>query len=326
LVESLWEESAGMLASPFDDTIAGPTGALLLNSTDTGSGCRVVFSQLDLPGVGKTQPAGPASGLSCIARQGFPLSVDLLDQQAQCPLQLRWSTAAMLSARFPIISPAGRAPAVVANAKGDTDCQMQSGFQLIDGGYSEGSALGTLNDLWPTLQEQLLNHNSCVLAIAARPAGEELPGNDPCSTIDAKNELVIPVVLFLQNSPGADIVARPPQVAPELLVPLIGSGAKDLQIGSAAWLQRLDAEANVCPGTAAANACVAATAGVRKALGNSSVVVVAPNSVPALAAPLGWSLSNMSQQQLETAMNEEANTSDAGAMQPFAKLLAYLGG
>lgn len=72
---------------------------------------------------------------------------------------------------------------------------------------------------------------------------------------------------------------------------------------------------------------MSAAAGVRAALGDRSVVVVATNSVPALAAPLGWSLSNMSQHQLAEAMDQEALvTGDGTGMQSFAKLLKYLGG
>ncbi|MDD0859237.1 hypothetical protein NHF46_18900 [Arthrobacter alpinus] len=56
-------------------------------------------------------------------------------------------------------------------------------------------------------------------------------------------------------------------------------------------------------------------------------MVVATNSVPALAAPLGWSLSNMSQRQLAEAMDQEALvTGDDTGMQSFAKLLVYLRG
>lgn len=325
LVESLWEGSAGKLAAPFDTEIGGPTGALMLNSTDTGTGCRVVISQMDLPSDSASQTAGPASGLSCTAGEGFPLSVDLFDQQAQCPLRLRWSTATLLSARFPIISPAGRAPVMAADSTGAIKCQMKSGFQLIDGGYSEGSALGTVSDLWTRLQDEVLNHNACVLAAAALPPGQEQGRDDPCAGADATGDLVVPVFLFLQNSPGADIVGQPPQAAGELAVPLAGLKAAKLQIGSAAWIQRLEAGANVCPSTAESSDCVLATAEVRAALGNRSVVVVATNSVPALAAPLGWSLSDMSQHQLEKAMDEEALvTSDDAHMQSFAKLLAYL--
>lgn len=322
LVESLWEQSAGSMAGPFEATVAGPTGALLLNSTDAGTGCRVIVSQLDLPGSGPGQPDVPANGVSCRSADGVPASVDLFDQQSQCPLFLRWSTATLLSGRFPIISPAGRAPAMAANAAGSPQCQINTAFQLIDGGYAEGSALGTINDLWPALRGEVLRHNSCVLAAAALPS---LPAGGPCAGTDAKGDIVVPVFLFLQNSPGADIVGRPPKAAGELAVPLVGLKAAKLQSGSAAWIQRLEEGANVCPLNDPGSVCMEAAAGMKKVLGNHSVVVVAPNSVPALAAPLGWSLSGMSQKQLAQAMDAEALIKPDGCgMQDFAKLLRYL--
>ncbi|MDD0859238.1 hypothetical protein NHF46_18905 [Arthrobacter alpinus] len=72
LVESVWEESAGKLAQPFDPTVSGPTGALVLNSTDTGTGCRVVISQIDLPSARDTQTTGSAKWVVLCFRAGFP--------------------------------------------------------------------------------------------------------------------------------------------------------------------------------------------------------------------------------------------------------------
>ena len=128
------------------------------------------------------------------------------------------------------------------------------------------------------------------MAAVALPSGQEAGLDDPCAGADAAGDIVVPVFLFLQNSPGADIVGQPPQAAGELAVPLAGLKAAKLQIGSAAWIRRLEAGANVCPSTAESNDCVAAT-----------------NSVPALAAPLGWSLSGMSQHQLEKAGHESTS-------------------
>ncbi|POH56899.1 hypothetical protein [Arthrobacter glacialis] len=342
LMESLWEVSAPKLAEAFDATTAGPTGALLLNSTDAGSNCRVVISQLDLPG--KAAP-GSNAGFQCSGAQGFPLTVDLLDRQTDCPLALRWSSAALLSARFPIISPAGRDPVRLDEAGKPTNCQGGANFQLIDGGYSEGSGLGTISDLWPALQKEVLGHNACVtaaLAVVNLPA----PGNaPPCPGIEATADLVAPVFVFLQNSPGADLVGRPPKAAGELAVPLVGLGARKLQSATRSWIQRLEEAGNVCPvpavetpgeenpAGASAKLCAEATESVSTALGGQSVVVVAPNSVPALGAPLGWSLSALSQDQLEHAMTTEAGsrpdpnadvTADQGQQQPFDLLLDYL--
>jgi hypothetical protein len=342
LMESLWEFSAPKLAGPFDTATAGPTGALLLNSTDAGSNCRVVISQLDLPG---NAAPGSNAGFQCSGTQGFPVTVDLLDRQAACPLALRWSSAALLSARFPIISPAGRDAVRLDDAGKPTNCQGGANFQLIDGGYSEGSGLGTISDLWPALQKEVLGHNACVtaaLAVVKLP----FPGNKPpCPNIAATADLVAPVFVFLQNSPGADLVGAPPKAAGELEVPLVGLNAGKLQSATRSWIQRLEQAVNVCPApdqetpgggnpaVAAAKLCAEATGSVSTALGGRSVVVVAPNSVPALGAPLGWSLSALSQVQLEHAMADEAGsrpntkagvTADQGQQQPFDLLLDYL--
>ncbi|WP_269938525.1 hypothetical protein [Arthrobacter sp. HY1533] len=325
LVESLWEQSADKLAAPFSATVAGPAGALLLNSTDTGTGCRVVVSQLNLPETAVTTLPRP-QGIDCTDDTGFPLSVDLLDRDTKCPINLRWSTATMLSGRFPIITPGGRIPAPVANGSGGVECSTDRGFQLIDGGYSEASALGTITDIWPVLQKEVLAHNTCVVALASPSSNPAAGEEDPCAKMAAADQIVVPVFLFLQNSPGSDIVPRAPKATAEFLVPIVGYGATHLQSASAAWIQRLEESSNVCPDSSGSSVCNAAAKSVAAALGNRSVVVVAPNSVPALAAPLGWSLSGMSQNQLEQAMDAEALIPPKGPIkQDFAKLLRYLG-
>lgn len=337
LMEALSEAIAPELAKPFENIIQGPTGALLLNSTDAGSNCRVVISQLDLPGaIPQAPPPGTTSGVHCTEAAGFPLSVDLLDQQASCPLMLRWSTAAMLSARFPIISPAGRISAVPDTVSDGVekvpDCRSASDFQLIDGGYSEGSGLGTVSDLWPALQKEVLAHNSCVVDAIKVRENPSTTADPSCTKIKATDDFVAPVFVFLQNSPGADLMPRAAKAAGELAVPLVGMSARKLQSEKTSWIQRLEENTNVCPVPAraatdpvATNPCAEATGSVLKALGGRSVVEVSPNSVPALTAPLGWSLSQLSQDQLKEAMVAETRVKpESGQQQPFSLLLDYL--
>ncbi|MGO4383253.1 hypothetical protein [Specibacter sp. RAF43] len=317
LMESLWTQSAARLAEPFTAEVAGPAGALILNSTDALSGCRLLISQLDLPDPAAAVPAGTVHP-SCVDSRSLPLSIDLYDQQRTCPLFLRWSTAALLSARFPIISPAGRVAAVTADAQGQPGCRTDGGYQAIDGGYSEGSGLGTVSDVWPALAEMIRNHNACAGA----------PGDAGCAgapVTEATRDIIVPVFLYLQNSPGADIVPRAPKAAGELAIPLVGLNAKSLQSASSTWLQRLEGSADVCPLAQAESACQRAAAYVRTALNGHAAVVVAPSSVPALVPPLGWSLSPMSQAQLTAAMRTEAGTlAGPGAAPRFANLLAFL--
>jgi hypothetical protein len=325
-MESAWETSADRLAQRWEPVSpsSGRTGALVLNSTASGIGCRLLISQLDLDGVSDVQDAveGLPQNESC--REGStPLSLDLLAKGA-CPLNLSWSTAAMLSARFPIISPAGRVPyRYGATDKDEGKCDAGHAYQAIDGGYSEGSGLGTIHDLWPSFQTELRKLNDA--------AGAEGP-------------FLVPVFLFLQNSAGSDLIPGPPELAGELAVPLVGISAKNLQSDSTTWMQRLNAAANVCgsaaldmpddgavasesnvpPSEKPAEHCREATKAFIGHLGGNSVRV-APDSRPALDPPLGWTLSKLSQERLRLAMDAEAACpGESRECPPFARLLEAL--
>jgi hypothetical protein len=299
-MERAWEGAADRLAQRWEPANAtnGRTGALVLNSTASGIGCRLLISQVDLDGIPDVQdsPEGLPQNENC--REGTtPLSIDVLASNA-CPLNLSWSTAAMLSARFPIISPAGRVP-----YRHEGNCSPSHAYQAIDGGYSEGSGMGTVHDLWPPFQAKLREYNDS--------AGAERP-------------FLVPVFLFLQNSAGSDLIAGPPELAGELAVPLVGISAKNLQSDGTTWMQRLDAGSDVCA-TAAAQ-CRQATEAFTERLGGSSVRV-APDSRPALDPPLGWTLSPLSHERLRQAMDAEAACPVSGGECPeFARLLEALRG
>lgn len=321
-MERAWEASADRLAQRWEPArpASGRTGALVLNSTASGIGCRLLISQLDLDGAPDVQNAveGLPQNENC-REASTPLSLDLLAKGA-CPLNLSWSTAAMLSARFPIISPAGRVP----YRHGDTrTCDAGHAYQAIDGGYSEGSGLGSIHDLWPSFQTELRKLNDA--------AGVEGP-------------FLVPVFLFLQNSAGSDLIPGPPELAGELAVPLLGISAKNLQSDSTTWMQRLDASADVCasapldvPDDRAAPSegnvpqpdepaeqCREATQAFARHLGGNSVRV-APDSRPALDPPLGWTLSKLSQDRLRQAMDAESSCpGESSKCPPFARLLEAL--
>ena len=112
----------------------------------------------------------------------------------------------MLSARFPIVTPGARLPA-------GSDCDPNA--QLVDGGYAEGTGLGTLADLAPQLTAILREKNQ----------SEDVP--------------YVPIVVYLRNSSGFDLVKSLTDVTAEPLVPLVGYAAKATQMTDAAWLQRL---------------------------------------------------------------------------------------
>jgi hypothetical protein len=142
---------------------SAPDGAwlplLLLNSTSVGTGTRIIASDLIstraappthghaagrfpiypaafdvFEMLSKPCPEGQVQGQSCAA--AYAGTADLPDSRAGPDIRL--STAAMLSARFPIISPAG-----ILRAQGDGAI----GDRVVDGGYFENAGLTTAMDV-----------------------------------------------------------------------------------------------------------------------------------------------------------------------------------
>jgi len=100
---------------------------------------------------------------------------DLYDQLCN-DQDIRLSTAALLSARFPYVSPAGRVPR----------CGTKFATYVVDGGYFDTSAASPIQELWARLEPLIASHNRS--------------GSGPC---------VVPFMLQLDNhykeprSPGA---------------------------------------------------------------------------------------------------------------------------
>jgi len=287
-MEVAWEGRAPVLAGRFSADPAGPGGAVELNSTAAGTGCRALLGQVGLddetPGappapLTRTQaaPAGLRADPPCRQPDGLPAATfDLQQRYGSCLRPLTWGTAAMLSARFPYVTPSGRVP----SCKGDGE------LQLIDGGYAEGSGVGLLAEAAPALMSAIRAHNAAVR-----------PGS---------GAYLVPVVVLLRNGNGADLVAPPSSLTPEGLVPVHGmTAAHGLQTDTGTWLQRAsNAYADPCPQEAESSTCGAAVESVRGWVPGGTVVV-APATEPAVDSPLGWTLSHESETRLATALTAE---------------------
>jgi hypothetical protein len=83
---------------------------------------------------------------------------------AQAPANIRLSTAALLSARFPIISPAGH-----VHMRGKDN---PHGDGIVDGGYFENSGLSTALDVAAALR--VMNLTPIVLSISNDPTVEKV--------------------------------------------------------------------------------------------------------------------------------------------------------
>jgi predicted chitinase len=113
--------------------------ALVLNATDSASGRRVVFS----PFTFRTSTQAQVDSL-------VPFQSLVPTGGRAGPLNLRLSTAAFVSARFPWVSPAATIP-----AKDDLSPANVDKTRLVDGGYFDNSGVETAVDLLQALETQI---------------------------------------------------------------------------------------------------------------------------------------------------------------------------
>ncbi len=291
LQEATWAQDAPQFAQPYDVEPQAPTGYMVFNTTDSISNCRVVVSQLDLT-TQVSAEQGTVEGPSVPTCNGEDAevanTVDLQDYIGNCIFSLDWATASELSARFPVLSPAGR----ISNETLPADCKTVSDMQLVDGGLTDNTALGTIADLSPELVQ-------LITATNARANGADLP-------------YVVPIVMYISNNAGADVTATPDGTRPEALIPLTAllQAPRGLLTASS-WLTRLSTELdNVCPATD--TVCAAALDEVREQV-PQGVAVVQPSTTPSVSVPLGWTISSFSRTRLRLEAETQAECGKTGS-------------
>ena len=283
LIESAWQSEDSNLSKPFPLRRPALPWRLLFNSTTVGSGCRAIIADRSLTAT----PQRPDNQLTCDLQSAVP-GGDSYDFFAKLPCMRNIAsvTAAMLSARFPYITPSG-----VVN--GCHDQQGKPVGQFVDGGYADSSGLITLADLMPTLTDTIRAHNAATLR-QARPG-------QPVT-------LVVPITVYLGNSPRPVPVAHAPVLTQEPLVPLHTKSAAATQLlisdtllqrimgtlGNGQWLQCV-------PGL---TGCAIAASAAEKTIPDQ-IIFVSPRTEPQISTPLGWILSADSKNALDTALREE---------------------
>ncbi len=299
LIEVSWERSSG-LATPFlpaesDPAWRSATGALVLNSTRVADGCRMWVSQLRLADGragdcdSPAMPSGHTTDLFASLSNGA--SGRTMTSGDQCLGPITAATGAMLASRFPFVTPSG----VVG------PCDGQPEQQLVDGGYVENTGLATILDLAPTWLGDIQRRNTVTLA-----------GSAPVK------EILVPVVVYLDNGTGGDLVKDAPPQTSEFLVPSTTTGvAKAALLDAPALLT--DAERIIAaPGLFGSGAASPPADLLRQIDGwrGSAVVVVHQSTFPAVTAPLGWVLSSQSMETMDRALAEQARSTDtAGAVE-----------
>jgi hypothetical protein len=279
LIESAWQREDGGLKQPFPLRQAPLPWRLLFNSTDADSGCRAIIADRPL-----WSPAGrPAeNGITCDLRSAVPGGGSFsFFAELPCMNNIALVTAAMLSARFPFVTPSG----VV------TSCTAKGALagQFVDGGYVDSSGLLTLADLIPSLTAKVRAHNAAAMAQAG-------PGQ-PVT-------LVVPIVMYLGNSPRPVPVDPSASLIQEPFVPLDGQSAAGGELTvSDTLLQRIQGML----GTSQWLSC-AECGGVESAVAqvvHYQMIFVSPRKEPRISAPLGWVLSAASRTALNQALSNE---------------------
>ncbi len=288
LIEEAWEGAVPSLrrsfVSPVGPLAQSPTGALVLGSTAVATGCRVLVSQLDLvPGQAASADAQLSSSGCTTTASPIAGSIELLGLYGRsgpgCLPSLRASTAAMLSARFPFVTPSG----IVGPCPGPgVDYPRQ---QLVDGGYVENSGIGTIDDLTPDLLDLFRRHNDRAVAAGS-------------------GTVMVPVLVYLDNGPGSVVPEDVGETAEPLVpvkanqraarylsdTPTLLQRARDL-LGRSMLVQRSS------PGDTVRAAMAAIQA--------RPVFVVSEAVRPQLEAPLGWALSSFSMTTMRQSISDE---------------------
>ncbi len=272
-IEESWvggdQMSEGFLAGQLD----GEGPVLLFNSFSLEDGCRLNVSVL------RTNGGRPIDG--CSALYGFETPVldattDIL-QFSDCRTDndMSRSTAALLSARFPFVSPGGRL------ACGDNVTYAG------DGGYRDSSAASPIVELWPEVAELIGDNNLEATSPTPSSAG------DP----EASPACVVPYFLQIDNGySGAPTTSGDPRPS-QLTAPLSGQRKASGAIANAARQAAsrfFSTEAIDPAGTMIDLA--------PNALGDASLhrfEQITTVSHPGTKAPLGWVLSEAAQQDLD---------------------------
>ncbi|WP_194397119.1 hypothetical protein [Microbacterium atlanticum] len=261
LLRESWRERSETV-----DGVAVPP-LLVLNSSTPNIPHRAITSPVDL----STWPVYlPGSGELTGRSLPHPVAgaVDVVDMLCTSS-DLRLSTAAVLSARFPFVSPSGRIAgncgvdpgSSIPVVERDSACATGSAFcetQLVDGGYIDNSGMLTVSQIWPELRRLVLEQN------ARTPAHP-----------------IAVVVLEINNeysSSLAGLFRMPGGRAGESLLPLGVALSAPSAIEAAARETVLLSHAQNC------------------------VIGITPSDAPSAQAPLGWVLSDVTRSDLRDAL------------------------
>ncbi len=197
---------------------------------------------------------------------------------------IKLSTAIMLSARFPVITPSGR----IGGGLSDCDEGPNQAF-VVDGGYLDASGSGTVTELWHRIKGSVdafnQSHSACVVPFLIQiDNGYENPRASVQGT--SPREVLVPLQTIF-NSQFGRIANEREQAAIEFDQPLLLGGSA---IG------------------------VYTPEGIEI---TSRYARITTRAHPGIQAPLGWTLSDASFDDLRSQLTVEENTMELSEIQTW---------
>jgi hypothetical protein len=250
------------------------TPILMHAGTQVESGCRMNMSLVRLTAARREgrpsdcavlleRPAASARGATPRGSllPSAPMTSDVLDYVCEGG-SLRRSTAALLSARFPYVSPSGR---LVRCREGR---ETPEATAVVDGGYADNTGGQAILDLWARLEPAVAAHNA------------------------AGRSRIVPIFVDLDNDYARSNPVGPVARTPQLLVPPLTAGRPD-KLDERGVEQLADARFAVDLPGLTGQTCTLKTRGTRRS------VHIAPPDSPGIPAPLAWTLSDMAMDDLD---------------------------
>ncbi len=247
----------------------------IYNGTSVNDACRFNASPLDVDGATPGVPTCAGRGLAGTSTGEFAATHDLVD--FLCPGDdVRLSTAAGLGARYPVVSVSGRVKSDQdASCAGRTDATVF----VVDGAYLEGSGSGSLLDAWHALAPSVESYNAS--------------SSDYC---------VVPFMLHIDNGYESRSISGSEAVPREFLVPLAAT------LSTASGITGARAEAALAfgaPFTIGGEPVTLTDADTGEDIDRYLRLVTLAH--PGVQAPLGWTLSQASIDDLRDQLSISSN-------------------
>jgi hypothetical protein len=291
---------AGLMARALPDGKNPDFPLLALNGMSVTDGCRVTVSPLNLAGPQRQdgQQGDKTSATDCLSLDRVLKNTDAILQtlagtkdafdltcrtgEGVDPQDLRLSTAALLSARFPYVSPTGTLQS----------CEnLDDRTYDLDGGLIDSSGASPLALAWPEI----------------------------VSWLDTQSERTgrcfAPKLILIENGYLSQTQSRPAGPPGELTAPLAADrAASDSRTPSARQAAALTFEKSFPPGGCGDKRPGGAGRGARQV---PNVVDFFPVAGPGVEAPLGWTLSKYSQESLEQQLGNPGNECSAAIVRAW---------